>query len=53
MDMLPIITVGCFAGVRPDESARTEWEMIDFDRKHMDLPARNHEGRRASDRGYV
>ena len=39
MDMVPIITVGCFAGVRPDESARLEWEMIDFDRKHIDLPA--------------
>ncbi len=39
MDMVPIITVGRFAGVRPDESARMEWEMIDFDRKHIDLPA--------------
>jgi len=39
MDMVPIITVGWFAGVRPDESARMEWEMIDFDRKHIDLPA--------------
>jgi integrase len=39
MDMVPIITVGCFAGVRPEESARMEWEMIDFDRKHIDLPA--------------
>ncbi len=26
MDMVPVITVGCFAGVRPDESARMEWE---------------------------
>ena len=39
MDMVPIITVGCFAGVRPDESTRLEWEMIDFDRRHIDLPA--------------
>ena len=39
MDMVPIITVGCFVDVRPDESARMEWEMIDFDRKHIDLPA--------------
>ena len=39
MDMVPIITVGCFAGLRPDESARLEWEMFDFDRKHIDLPA--------------
>jgi integrase len=39
LDMVPVITVGCFAGVRPDESARLEWEMIDFGRKHIDLPA--------------
>jgi hypothetical protein len=39
MDIVPIITVGCFADVRPDESARMEWEMIDLDRKHIDLPA--------------
>ena len=39
MDMVPILAVGCFAGVRPDESARLEWQMIDFDRKHIDLPA--------------
>jgi hypothetical protein len=39
MDMVPVITVGCFAGVRPDESARLEWEMLDLERKHIDLPA--------------
>jgi hypothetical protein len=39
MPMVPILTGGCFAGVRPDESARMEWEMIDLDRKHIDLPA--------------
>ena len=37
--MVLIIAVGCFAGVRPEESARLEWEMIDFERKHIDLPA--------------
>src|SRR5262245_39207648 len=26
------------AGVRPDESARLAWEMIDFDPKIIDLP---------------
>lgn len=39
MDMVPIITVGCFGGVRPEESARMTWEMVDFKRKHFDLPA--------------
>ena len=39
MNMAPIIAVGCFAGLCPDESAPLEWEMIDFDRKHIDLPA--------------
>lgn len=39
MDMIPILTVGCFAGIRPDESARMTWEMVDFKRKHIDLPA--------------
>jgi len=38
-DMVPIIAVGCFVGVRPEESARLEWEMIDFEHKHIDLPA--------------
>jgi integrase len=39
MDMIPVITVGCFAGVRPEESARLTWDMVDFKRKHIDLPA--------------
>jgi len=39
MDMVPMIAVGCFGGVRPEESARMTWEMIDFKRKHIDLPA--------------
>jgi hypothetical protein len=49
MDMVPNITVGCFAGVRPYESVRMEWEMIDFDRKHIDLPAVVCQGQPASD----
>ena len=39
MDLAPIIAVGCFGGVRPEESARMTWNMVDFKRKHMDLPA--------------
>ena len=39
MDMVPIIAVGCFGGVRPEESARMTWDMVDFKRKHIDLPA--------------
>jgi len=35
-DIVPIIAVGCFG---PEESARLEWEMIDFERKHIDLSA--------------
>jgi hypothetical protein len=29
MDTVPIVALGCFAGVRPDESARMKWEMSD------------------------
>ena len=39
MDMVPIFAVGCFGGVRPEESARMTWDMVDFKRKHIDLPA--------------
>jgi integrase/recombinase XerD len=39
MDMVPIIVVGCFGGVRPEESAHMTWKMVDFKRKHIDLPA--------------
>jgi integrase len=39
MDLIPILTVGCFGGVRPEESARMTWDMVDFKRKHIDLPA--------------
>jgi integrase len=39
MDMIPIVSVGCFGGVRPEESARMTWDMVDFKRKHIDLPA--------------
>jgi integrase len=39
MNLAPIITLGCFGGVRPEESARMTWDMVDFKRKHIDLPA--------------
>jgi len=39
LDLIPIMSLGCFAGVRPEESARMTWEMIDFKKKHIDLPA--------------
>jgi len=38
MDLAPIVAVGCFGGVRPEESARMGG-MVDFKRKHIDLPA--------------
>lgn len=38
MEMAPILCVGCFGGVRPEESVRMTWEMVDFERKHLDLP---------------
>lgn len=39
MDMAPLVAVGCFAGVRPEESILMTWDMVDFKRKHIDLPA--------------
>jgi integrase len=39
MDLVPVIAVGCFGGVRPEEPARMTWDMVDFERKHIDLPA--------------
>ena len=39
MDLAPVVTIGCFGGVRPEESARMTWDMVDFKRKHIDLPA--------------
>ena len=39
MGMVPIIVVGCFGGVRPEESAHMTWEMVDLKRKHIYLPA--------------
>ena len=53
MDMVPILAVGCFVGVRPDESARLEWQMIDFDRKHIDLPAAITKDGQPPNCGYV
>jgi integrase len=38
-DVTPWLTIGLFAGVRLDESLRLDWGDIDFERKHIDLPA--------------
>ncbi len=38
-DLIPWLTIGLFAGVRPDETLRLDWGDIDFERKHIDLPA--------------
>lgn len=39
-DLIPWLTVGMFAGVRPDEAKLLEWHDIDFGRRHIDLPAK-------------
>ena len=39
-DLIPYLAVGLWAGVRPEESIRMEWQHIDFERKHIDLPAK-------------
>jgi integrase len=39
-DLIPWITVGMFAGVRPEEAKLLEWHHIDFGRRHIDLPAK-------------
>jgi len=45
-DLIPWLTVGMFAGLRPEEAKRLEWQDIDFRRKHIDLPARKAKGRK-------
>jgi integrase len=39
MDLTAIVAIGCFGRVRPEESARMTWNMVDVKRKHIDLPA--------------
>ena len=39
-DLIPWLTVGMFAGIRPDEAKLLEWHDIDFGRRHIDLPAK-------------
>ncbi len=39
-DLIPYLAVGLWAGVRPEESIRMGWQDIDFERKHIDLPAK-------------
>lgn len=38
-ELIPWLGLGCFAGLRPEESERLIWEEIDFERGHIDLPA--------------
>ena len=44
-DLIPWLTVGLFAGIRPDETLRLDWEDIDFERRQIDLPAKKTKGR--------
>ena len=39
MNLIPILAVGCFGGGFPEKSTRMTWDMVDFKRKHIDLPA--------------
>jgi integrase len=38
-ELTPWVAAGLFAGLRPEESQRLDWEDIDFSRRHIDLPA--------------
>jgi integrase len=44
-DLIPWLTIGLFAGVRPDETLRLDWQDIDFERCQIDLPAKKAKGR--------
>jgi len=44
-DLIPWLTMGLFAGIRPDETLRLDWEDIDFERRQIDLPAKKAKGR--------
>jgi hypothetical protein len=44
-DLIPWLTMGLFAGIRPDETLRLDWEEIDFEGRQIDLPAKKAKGR--------
>ncbi|MBU3665189.1 MAG: hypothetical protein FGM15_04830 [Chthoniobacterales bacterium] len=44
-ELTPWVAVGLFAGLRPEEAKRLAWEDIDFDARHIDLPAIKAKGR--------
>ena len=44
-ELLSWLTVGLFCGLRPDEAKRLEWNDIDFEKRHIDLPAAKAKGR--------
>ena len=44
-DLIPYLTIGLFAGYRPEETRRLEWHEIDFKRGVIRLPARKAKGR--------
>ena len=41
----PLADGRLFAGIRPDETLRLDWEDIDFERRQIDLPAKKTKGR--------
>ncbi|MEO0793952.1 MAG: hypothetical protein AAFX93_02250 [Verrucomicrobiota bacterium] len=38
-DMLPLLALQAFAGIRSETAYKMEWDMIDFDRKEIVIPA--------------
>jgi integrase len=44
-DLIPYLTIGLFAGYRPEETRRIEWHEIDFTRGVIKLPASKAKGK--------
>lgn len=38
-DLLPVVALGAFAGLRPEEIRRLDWRAVDFLRKRIDIDA--------------
>ena len=45
-DLIPYLTIGLFAGYRPEETRRIDWDEIDFARGVIRLPASKAKGKR-------